>query len=224
MKPILFLISFLAIFASLSFSQDVNYPIKKFEFGLKIFTYHGNLSAPKNWVDTFVPHYFNGGFIKFNQNRLQFRIGYHYFKYHIRYVMSDIIELADYNETVDGIFNRHKLYFGMEKEILQSRIRPFIFTDFGFYYSRYHGDLAQVSGWVPLDINYYKFNSNSLGLTLLCGPGIKLDLTKNLLLNYEMALNIDKNLVEKNDTHHRMPNFTIKFNPIHLLGISYKLN
>lgn len=91
-------------------------------------------------------------------------------------------------------------------------------------YSRYNGDLAQVSGWSPLDINYYKFDVNSLGLTLLCGTGIKLDLTKNLLLNYEIALNIDKNLVEKNDPYHKMPNFIIKFNPIHLLGISYKFN
>ncbi|GAH30013.1 unnamed protein product, partial [marine sediment metagenome] len=78
----------------------------------------------------FVPHYFNGWFIKFYKNKLQFRVGYDYFKYHIRYVLSDIIIVADYDEAVDGIFNRHKLYFGMEKEILQSRIRPFIFVKF----------------------------------------------------------------------------------------------
>ncbi len=223
MKQILLLILFIAIYTSLSFGQDVNYPIKKFEFGLKIFTYQGNLTAPRNYVDKFVPHYFNGGFIKFYKNKLQFRVGYDYFKYHIRYVLSDIIIVADYDRAVDGIFNRHKLYFGMEKEILQSRIRPFIFVDLGFYYSRYHGDVTQFSGW-SLQTSYYKFDANSLGLTLLCGPGMKLNLTKNLLLNYEMTLNIDKNLVVKNDPHHMMPDYVIKFNPIHLIGISYKLH
>ena len=110
-KQILFLIPFIVIYTSLSFGQDVNYPIEKFEFGLKIFTYHGNLSAPKNWVDTFVPHYFNGGFIKFYKNKIQFRVGYDYFKYHIQYVLSEVIVVADYDHTVDGIFKRHKLFF-----------------------------------------------------------------------------------------------------------------
>ena len=222
-KQILLLIPFIAIYTTLSFGQDVNCPINKFEFGLKLFTYHGNLVAPKNYVDNFVPRYFNGGFIKFSKNKLQFRVGYDYFKYHIQYVLSDITEVADYDHAVDGIFNRHKLFFGMEKEILQSRIRPFIFADIGLYYSRYHGDFAQFSGW-SLQTYYYKFNSNSMGLTLLCGPGVKLNLTKNLFLNYEIALNIDKNLIVKNDPHHMMRNCVIKFNPIHLLGISYKLN
>nr|NQU88872.1 hypothetical protein [Bacteroidota bacterium] len=147
-KQSLLLISFIGLYTSLSFGQDGNYPNQKFEIGLNIFTYQGNLIAPKrNYVDKFVPHYFNGGLIKFHKNKIKFRIGYDYFKYHLRYVLSEITEVADYDRSEDGIFNRHKLYFGIEKEILRSRVRPFIFADLGFYYSRYHGDLAEFSGW-----------------------------------------------------------------------------
>lgn len=221
-KPILLLISVIVIFTSLSFSQDANYPNQKFEIGLNIYAYKGNLIAP-GWKfdDQFVPRYFNGGLIKFHKNKIKLRIGYDFFKYHLRYVLSEITDVADYDRSVDGIFNRHKLYFGMEKEILQSRVRPFIFADLGFYYSRYIGDLAETSGWSG-DINYYKFDAKSLGLTLQCGPGVKFNLTKNFLLNYEMTLAIDKNLVVKNDSHRIMPGFVIKYNPIHLIGISYK--
>jgi len=223
-KPILLLISFLAIFTSLSFSQDVTNSNQKFEIGLNIYSFKGNLIAPEGrFDDQFVPRYFNGGLIKFHKNKIKFRIGYDFFKYHLQYVLSDILEVADADHSVDGIFNRHKLYFGIEKEILRSRVRPFIFADLGFYYSKYHGDLIRWSGW-SLETYYYKFDAKSLGLTLQCGPGIKLNLTKNLLLNYEMTINIDKNLIEKNDSHYMLRNCVIKFNPIHLLGISYKLN
>ena len=220
-KPILLLISFIAIYTSLSFGQDANHPNEKIEIGLNIFTYRGNLIAPRrNYVDQFVPHFFNGGLIKFHKNKIKLRIGYDYFKYHLRYVLSEITDVADYDHSVDGIFNRHKLVFGMEKEILVSRIRPFIFADLGFYYSGYHGDFI-VYSWSS-DNSYYKFDTKSLGLTLQCGSGIKLNLTENLLLNYEMTLAIDKNLVVKNDLHNLMHDFVIKYNPIHLIGISYK--
>lgn len=221
-KPILLLISFIVIFTSLSFSQDANYPNQKFEIGLNIYAYKGNLIAPgRKYDDQFVPRYFNGGFIKFHKNKIKLRIGYDFFKYHLQYVQSDILEVADADHSVDGIFNRHKLYFGIEKEILRSRVRPFIFADLGFYYSKYHGDLIRWSGW-SLEAYYYKFDAKSLGLTLQCGPGIKLNLTENFLLNYEMSLAIDQSLVIKNDSHYMMPGFVIKYNPIHLIGISYK--
>ena len=221
-KAILLLISFLAIFTSLTFSQDTTNSNQKFEIGLNIYSFKGNLVAPEGrFDDQFVPSYFNGGLIKFHRNKIKFRIGYAFFKYHLQYVMSDIIEVADADHSVDGIFNSHKLYFGIEKEILLSRVRPFIFADLGFYYSKYHGDLIRWSGW-SLETYYYKFDARSLGLTLQCGPGIKLNLTKNFLLNYEMAIAIDKSFVVKNNPHHMMPKFEIKHNPIHLIGISYK--
>lgn len=59
----------------LSFGQEINSSTVEIEFGLKIFSYQGNLIGARlgmniYYVDKFIPQYFNGGFIKFPINKL----------------------------------------------------------------------------------------------------------------------------------------------------------
>gem|GEM_PF-4011550 len=210
----------------LSFGQEINSSTVEIEFGLKIFSYQGNLIGARRsikiiYVDKFIPQYFNGGFIKFPINKLNFRIGYDYFKYHNQYTLTDLIIVEDFDESVDGHFNQHTIYLGIEKEFFHSIIRPCFFSDLGFHFGRYHGDAEEFLGFSGRKSDY-KFDINIMGLGLVTGTGLKIDVKDNILLTFEMAIRINKNFWVKNDPYYRAPNVLIKYNPFHLIGISYK--
>jgi len=212
----------------LSFGQEINSSTVEIEFGLKIFSYQGNLIGARPsmniyYVDKFIPQYFNGGFIKFPINKLDFRVGYDYFKYHNQYTLTNLISGDDYDEIVDGHFNQHTIYLGIEKEFFHSIIRPCFFSDLGSHYGKYHGDVEAFFGFSGRR-SYYKFDINIMGLGLVTGTGLKLYVTDNILLTYEMAIRINKNIWVKNDPYYMAPNILIKYNPFHLIGMSYKFN
>ena len=208
-----------------AWAQNLEYKMPDIEIGFTIFSYFQNpigTSFTTYSNDKYLRRYLNGASFKYLSKNLNYRVDLSYFKYHNKYVLSEIITVDDYDEEVDGMFKRFSLLPGIEKDFLDYRIKPHIFVGINFYYTKYSGDGRTYSwGWYS---DWAKFNNKSFGIGFLVSPGIRFAITDNVCVILESSLEINKNL--KVDKRHifRVREMEFKINPIETLSINYRFN
>ena len=209
----------LMLISSLSFGQKTPEAYRKLSLGLNTFSYHDNMVS-RFGIKGSLAQTFSGAFIKFQLKKFQLRGGYDYAQNHIKYVLSEEIGVNDYDEGVDANYKQHKIYIGIEKDFLKTILRPYAFVDATYYLSKYKGDKWEFSGW-DLQTTSYRFDLKSKAVGVMLGLGIKYNLSKNILINYEASIETGSVKVLNDDPHHVMPTSILAYHPINVLGISY---
>ena len=214
----IFLFFIFILISSLSFGQDVHKVHKKLELGLNTFSYRENIVS-RFGIDSKVGRAISGIYMKLHLKKLQLRGGYDYFQHHYKYVLTEEIVIFDSDEGLDAKYKQNKFYIGIEKDILKTKLRPYAFADVGFYFSKYKGDKRGFPGWIS-----YHFDLNSFAVSFMLGLGIKCNLTKNLILNYEAGFESGSIKTLNDDPNHVFPNSIFGYNPINVLGISFMIH
>ena len=154
-------------------------------------------------------------FFKFPMNKYSLRLKYEFFKgdYYFK------SKTLDFSSSIDAKYNHNRLLFGAEKVYLNKRLKASVIFDIGTSFTHYHGIYALSSQGVPAPIDP-NFNFRALGISLQPGLGFKFEIIKNLYINLESAVAIEKS-IEPEDIHHINPDKKIIPRPLSLFGLSY---
>ena len=226
MKQIIqiFLLNFVLYTSSL-FGQGTESTPRSVELGTIVFSYQENLVGT-GWdspiyVKKYVPLKSIGVFLKINMQQFSLRTSIEYFQYHNEYTLSELADIRDYDETVDGKYLRNTLFVGIEKQFLNRTLKPYLFSDFGFFYSRYYGSKSEFSGWT-LETYYFDISAKGIGIQFEPGIGLNILINSWLGFNLESSLSFEK-LLWKEDERYSLTGEDIKFNPVNRIGIIFKL-
>lgn len=207
------------------YGQGTESNSRNVEFGAIIFTYQENLVgtgwASPHYVQKYIPQKSYGVFFKVYKRKYNLRASFKHFRYHNKYELSKLIDVEDYDETVDGDYLRNTIFLGVEKQFLKTKLTPYLFTDIGIFYSRYSGTKDEFSGWT-LETYHFDFLAKGFGLQLEPGAGVKMSVNSWIGLILESSISFEK-LLWKEDDRFSLTGDDIKFNPINKLGIVFKL-
>jgi len=216
-------IVYLLMFLSL-YGQNPDNHTNTFEIGLKIYSLRQNpigINATNEYVDEFVSKYINGLYITFLKSKFNYRFSFDLYRYHNRYVASDLFDIEDGDEELDGQFSRYTLQGGLVKKILNTNFTPYVFCDLQLAFTNYTGDYYDIS-WTG-NKTYYPFDIQSLGIGLSLGPGISLMVTRNLSFSFESSFSFLIYYFLKREDMVFFNEHEARINPINLVGISYKI-
>ena len=220
----IFLLNFVLCTINL-FGQGKESTPSSIELGTIVFSYQENLVGTgwnsTTYVKKYVPWKTIGVFLKINMQQFSLRTSIEYFQYHNKYTLSELTNVRDYDETVDGKYLRSTLFFGIEKQLLNRTIKPYLFSDFGLFYSRYYGSQSEFSG-VTLETYYFDISAKGFGIQFEPGIGLNIFINSWLGFNLESSLSIEK-LLWKEDERFSLTGYDIKFNPVNRIGIIFKL-
>jgi hypothetical protein len=211
------LIIFLTINLACIFSQDNS----KFEIGLDLLNYN------RNWV------YYNGTLLnqtygkqfvleaipavyaKIPKDKYSLRFKIEYFQ--STYLFNSVGGVMF--RQVDGLFKEGRILSGIEKNIINKKIKVYYMIDFAISISNFKG-LYTSGGDISPSYDIEHFNINSFGAALQPGLGMTFKITDYLILNLESSLFIGKG-IDINDNHFINPESRLIPRPISLLGLSY---
>jgi hypothetical protein len=142
------------------------------------------------------------------------RLRYEHFKTHYLFRTNSI----DLFMEVDGTFSNNRYLAGVEKYLINRRIKSYLFIDFGLSGINFNGYYS-ASHLVPGITDPELFNIRGIGLSVQPGLGIKYRLFSNLYINLESTVYLEKGF-DKNDTHHINPENKLIPRPISLFGFS----
>jgi hypothetical protein len=128
---------------------------------------------------------------------------------------------SDLFQEVDGEFKEGRLSFGVEKYIINKRIKIYQLIDCVFSFSNFKG-LYTYMGYTG-STGTEPFNINAFGIALQPGFGLKYRLFGNINLSLESSVFFGKGF-DKNDIHQINPENRLILRPVSLLGLSYSFN
>ena len=205
------------------YGQDSEF--KKFELGIIVFAYQENLIGA-GWgspvyVQKYVPLKTYGIFAKAPIKSFYLRSSFRHFNYHNEYQLTKLTQVRDYDENVNADYKRSSFLFGIEKRFLQGKLKPYMFSDFGFYISTYDGTKTEFSG-VTLETYYFDLAAKGFGLTFRPGIGVEMNINTWLGFIFESSFTFE-NLIWKEDDRFSFTGDYIKINPINKIGVIFKI-
>jgi hypothetical protein len=214
--PFLFLLS--VTFQNL-IAQNNTEQNSKFEIGMDFvkfnrnWIYYNDILHPvnnSNYNFDLMPSFF----AKLHFDYFTLRLRYEHFKTHYLFRTSSI----DLFMEVDGTFSNNRYLAGVEKYLINRRIKSYLFIDLGLSGINFNGSYS-VSHLVPGITDPESFNIRGIGLSVQPGLGIKYRLFSNLYINLESSVYLEKGF-DKNDTHDINPENKLIPRPINLFGFS----
>jgi hypothetical protein len=215
---IIFLFLFFGIFQTLT-AQNQCEMTSKFELGIDFASFN------KNWIyynKRLLPVNINDYNLDFNPSffaRIHFeefclRFKYEHFKKNYLFRTNT----TDAFEEVDGIFSNNKYFIGVEKYLINRRIMLSAIFDFGLSQTNFNGTYSDKQGGIGA-IMTESFSIDGIGIFIQPGFGVKYRLFKNLFIDLESSIYLEKG-TDKNDTHLINPQHKLIPRPISLLGFS----
>jgi hypothetical protein len=221
------LIISLTLNLSCSYAQDHSESISRFEIGLDFLNYnrnwqyyngiyrhvHGFSLEPINGRN-FVLEAIPSVYAKIPLNKYSFRLRFEYFQTH--YLFNSLYGISRH---VDGDFKEGRILSGIEKNIINKRIKVYYLIDFALSVSNYKG-LYTYYGGVPHSNGIEQFNINSFGVALQPGLGLTFKVTDKLNLCLESSVLFGIGY-DQNDNYNINQGSRLIPRPISLLGFSY---
>lgn len=212
-RIIFFLVLLPGTFLTLSAQEQ------KFEIGMDFVKYNRNwiyyndFRHPVNTSDynfDLTPSYF----FKLHFDYFTLRFGFESIK--CNYIFET--NSPDFFEKVDGIFFNNRYLAGVEKYLIDKRIKTYLFVDLGLSGTRFNGTYyaSQITPLIPLQES---FKIRGLGFLIQPGLGIKYRLFSTFYINLESSVYFEKGY-NKDDPHSINPSVKIVPRPISLFGFS----
>lgn len=218
-KPLIFLSLLLSVSFNNLTAQNQYGMSKKIELGIdfasfnKNWIYYNNLLHPVNTGDynfDLIPSLF----ARFHFEAFSLRLKYEHFKTNYQFRTNT----ADSFEEVDGTFFNNRYLVGIQKFLIDRRIKFYGIFDFGLSQTNFKGSYSSSPGGIGV-VYSEPFNINGIGIIIQPGFGIRIGLFRNLFINLESSVYFEKGF-DKNDPHFINPQNKIIPRPISLLGFS----
>lgn len=222
LKPVIFLILFLAALPVDLLSQDETKSKSAFEIGIDFARFNRNWVYPKlqyptdgqDYAFDFIPSIF----AKIYHDKFSVRLKYEY----LSALYSSRRYSLDSYRNLEGRLNEHRILFGLERNLINKTISIYYLSDFGVSYSRFGGKYIQ-SNEVDFGVTTEYFNIDQYTIFIQPGIGLKCKLTNRLAIKIESAVFIGKGF-ENPDKDYILPNSRFTPRPISAFGLSYRFN
>jgi hypothetical protein len=191
----------------------------KYEIGIDLVRYN------RNWI------YYNNSLHSVNADNYSFdlmpnffaKVHFDYFSLRLKYehLKKDYLfktNSATINKKVDGTFSNNRYFIGVEKCLINNRMKSYAFFDVGLSETNFKG-LFSTNQTAHGVTHTESFNTDGVGIAFQPGLGIKYRLFSNFYINLESSIYFENGL-KRDDPHLLNPKNKLIPRPISSFGFS----